>query len=348
MEFGHFLEDQERLERDGFYLNTGFVDVRVFSLFPDSSFYLGRRVQEYIDHYMLDRRLPGGCRIISKPSDREPRINLWLKKENQPYVAVHTPVDYQIAGPDEELFIPRLPYLAYTLGERIRQEELDLFSLHAAALSIPDDNGSILILGDKGSGKTSLALALGREGYKLIGNDLVLVKFYREENQAFIPAGTQIFDVRRAVIEHFFPQLVDCVADNSLYSQDHPYESKMVFYPEDIGIVPGGDQTGLRLIVRINIHPNNTETIVIPPPNRIIEALRLNENLGRYIRGVTTPVVLGEKGIEGYLPCLDGQEINEKRNALINFFLNRVPFFYISARSPNEAAFEVNHLITGL
>lgn len=348
----HFLGHEERLTGGNFYLETGFVGVKVFPQFYNF-FDLEDAVQNYIDDHMLDRRFPGGCAVTQKPSDKndkKPCINLYLEEASKPSITVQGEMDYRIAGLNEEVLISRFPYLAYTLGERTRQKELNLFSLHAAAVSTPDNNGSILILGDKGSGKTSLALALalGIQGYELIGNDLVLLKFdQKEENKVSIPSGTRVFDVRRAVLKHFSPQL-DFVTKEPIYGQNNPYESKVTFLPEEIGVNTGGDETGLRLIVRINIHSNNSGITIIPPPDKITEILRLNENMSRYIRGVTTPVALTEEGIGGYFPSLDDEDMNNKRNGLINRLLGQIPFFYISAPTPKQAAFEVNRLITRL
>lgn len=343
----YFSGDKERLAGSDFHLTTGFVDVRVF---PQSSNLsdLKDSVRNYIDDHMLDRRFPGGCAVTQEPSDKKPCINLYLDEASKPFITVQGDRDYQIAG-WKELLLSRLPYLAYTLGERTRQKESNLFSLHAAAVSTPDNNGSILILGDKGSGKTSLALVLGLQGCPLIGNDLVLLKFSQEERQVFILAGTQIFDVRKAVIEKYFPQLASYVPYGSGYEPNHPYESKVVFLPEEIGIsISGEGPKKLRLIVRINIHSNNSGITSTHPLDRTIEMLRLYENMSRYIRGVTTPFALTEEGIGGYFPSLDDEDMNNKRNSLINWLLGQIPFFYISAPTPDKAAFEVNRLITRL
>lgn len=68
-----------------------------------------------------------------------------------------------------------LAYLGFWLMEAQRQKD-SIVTSHACAVSLKDKG--ILIFGERGDGKTSVALALARlYGYRLIANDLAIVGF---------------------------------------------------------------------------------------------------------------------------------------------------------------------------
>lgn len=66
--------------------------------------------------------------------------------------------------------------LEWCMTTSVLQRRTDRVVLHAATLSTPARPGHVLIVGPHGAGKTTLALALGREtSYRLHGDDVALL-----------------------------------------------------------------------------------------------------------------------------------------------------------------------------
>ncbi len=324
-------------------LRPGEIPQRLYSIitgFTCTDIYLSGRKSHndvnFPDNF--ERRFPGGLFFADNPLEKVqntyPKVKLTLKHSPNLNLTICNPNCFELLGPFESIF-PRLPYIAYNISERARQEMLCMSTLHAAAISTPDGR-SLLILGDKGSGKTSLTLALCLNyGFRLIGNDLVLVK--NQGDKLFIPSGTQIFDIREGVINSFFPELREWISNQE---SNNPYENKISLIPEQIGISPGQDLQGLFAVIRINLHPKNRETKIEEGARRKEEILRLRENLARYIRGLTTPLVLNKEGFGGYFPSIDSQELSDMRDETIERIISN-NFMYVYGDSPKTVVEEI-------
>jgi hypothetical protein len=286
----------------------------------------------------LERRFPGGLvftdNLLEANPDGYPKVKLLFQDSPNPYLITCELDCFELSGPSE-LICPRLPYIAYNITEKIRQEKLGMSTLHAAAVSTPDGR-SLLILGDKGSGKTSLTLALCLDyGCQLIGNDLVLAN--NQGNQLLIPAGTKIFDIREGVINNYFPELKNYIPNQR---KNNPYENKISLIPEQIGIISGQDTQGLLAVIRINLHPHNAEIKIDEGVRRKEEILRLRENLARYIKGLVTPLILGEESFGGYFPTMDSPELSEMRDQIIERIICN-NFMYVCGSNPRSVAEEI-------
>ena len=101
-------------------------------------------------------------------------------------------------------FVKHLRHILYTLSEGSRQASKYQCTIHAAAVSIGGSNSVILILGDKGSGKTITAYALCYyHNAKLVGNDLVIIGM-NEQGKLYLHGGTTSFTMRRRIVHSFF------------------------------------------------------------------------------------------------------------------------------------------------
>jgi len=241
--------------------------------------------------------------------------------------------------PCKDSFVKHLRHIIYTLSEGSRQTSKSQCTIHAAAVSIADSDDIILILGDKGSGKTITTYALCRyHNAELVGNDLVILGS-DEQGELYIHGGTTSFTMRRRVAHSFFPELApDKVNFSVLPSEQLDYESKMVFNPSQFNISACINKKYISLVVRVNVHTLATVNCVSKSFSKQIEALRLHENFARYIRGQTTPLSLEENGIiSGYFPSFDSLNMQTTRNKMV-FSLLRSPFFYVTAKSPQESA----------
>jgi len=239
-----------------------------------------------------------------------------------------------------DTFVKSLPYVFYNLSEKLRQEKYGLVTIHAAATS-KNENG-VLIFGDKGAGKTSLLLALClSHKYEIIGNDSLLIG--GNENTSLVTGNKQI-SVRLPVGEKFGIPMGNSI--NSKSGID--YETKISFLPSDLKIKEAKKPTPLKLAIRVNIHSENKNFVISNIPSLELEALRLNENFGRYIRGITTPLELSGSKISGYFPNLDNKELTEFRNDLINRLLTKTPFLYVAGNNPLVIAEKLDKFLNHL
>lgn len=282
---------------------------------------------------------PSSKFLASSEDHKKPGDNgvLFILKDDleQPQIEVVSPDLFVIKGLiDSVPFQDRLPYLFYNLAERARQEKFGLLTAHAAAVS--KDGKGILILGDKGSGKTSLMLALClTQGYKMIGNDSVILG----TGELSIVSGNRQIIVRRPVAERLSLPLKGEPRTDQI-----GYEAKLSFLPEELGIETC-DSVPVYRIVRVNIHPGNLLPFAVARPFSFeTEALRMWENLSRRIRGVTTPLQLSSAGVGGFFPSLDTPELGEIRNKVVNTLLRQI--LYVSGRDPIHTAQQLDVIIS--
>lgn len=308
-------------------ISTGFRDMDIFS-----ADHAAPAPEDLLSNRLLPYRLPGGLELKNSLGNSDSNIRLSLTESSEPSIELVDDGSYVISGPlKKPEFVNQLPYLAYNLAEKSRQEELDMYSLHSASVATKDGR-SILILGDKGSGKTilSIAFALNLE-MGLIGNDLVSVK--NRQGQLFAVSGSKVLDIRKAVLKYAFPEII-------INEFGAPYEDKEAFIPEELGITLGDNSSGIVSVVRINLHPFNNKTILERHARRIQEVLRLRENFGRYIKGNVTPVTLNDQAFGGFFPSLDNSGLSGKRDEVIEQLMD-LNFVYASGSNPRDVALEV-------
>jgi len=215
-----------------------------------------------------------------------------------------------------------------------------LLTAHAAAVS--KDGKGILILGDKGSGKTSLMLALCiTQGYEMIGNDSVIIG---TQEGLSVMAGSRQINVRLPVAKKLSLPLKEGAGSKDQID----YEIKSSFLPEELGIRTSELSNPISLVVRINLHSDNPEFVATNVPSPEVEALRLSENFARYIRGIPTPLELSGEGIRGYFPDLDTPELTEIRNDLVNTLLTQRPYIYVAGNDPTHTARQLDEIIKKL
>ncbi len=290
------------------------------------------------------RRKPGGFEVIkaNEFSSQNPSTSFVVNCLTDPTVSMNLEGSNSsclLSGPfeDQNMSIS-LPHVIYNLGEFHRQKELRMVSVHAAAMVSPSGVG-VIILGDKGVGKTTTCLTLGIEhGYKLIGNDLIII----QDNEAMprVIAGSQIIDIRSVTLEK-----MPAVSLKLNYKKDnnsrHGREDKITTDPESLGIVVNSKPREIGLVVRVSAHPDVETLTVTGITDPVIERLRLAENMSRYIRGLATPIYVSNNSIRGYFPSMDDKELTEMRNRMIDTLINKVQFKYILGTTPSSIAEEI-------
>lgn len=249
--------------------------------------------------------LPGGWRlepIAEGPADVEVTVGAPDVTADAHTVRVRLP--RPVAGSDT------LAYVTYTALERARQQQR-MATVHATALHVPGGR-AMLLLGSKGAGKTSTALALAERGWVHAGDDLIVLGERGDGTIAVWPGKPTA-----------------AVRDPARPLAPKPQRA---LEPFAAGPAP------LAQVVRIAVHPTLATAALTPAaPLSVNERLRLHEMLARYISGLPTPL----NGVTGmpYGPVwpLDTPALACWRSHLITR-LATCRFDYLYAPGPETAA----------
>ena len=322
------------------YLGEGSVGLVPFQVYSTSGIELLTSINKYF--YQTQYAQVNSIFVTREFSDRQTNsvdhVNFVLDNVKGPTkVDVVSPETFILKGNiGEESFLKRLPFIFYNLAERKRQE-MGMITVHAAAVA-KDDKG-ILIVGDKGAGKTSLMLAFClNQGFKIIGNDMIVIS--GKENPLLVSGSRQI-NVRLPVAKTFG---LDTSNVNAIKNDGIAYEIKYPFLPADLGIETMYKPVNISAIVRINIHSENPDFVCNQDFQKDTEALRLNENLSRYIRGLPTPLELSSDGVDGYFPDMDTENLSEFRNLTLKRLLSK-QYFYAAGNNPIVVSSNISKLI---
>ncbi|MFD7580957.1 hypothetical protein [Kitasatospora sp. NPDC059817] len=215
----------------------------------------------------------------------------------------------RIRLPHDSAVSASLAYLTYTALERVRQRRGKV-TVHATAL-VPPDGRAVLLLGDKGAGKTTTALALAERGWVHAGDDLVVLA-EEDGGQVAVWPGKPTAAVR----EPHAPLAPKHVLDLAPFAAS----------PAPLGWV-----------VRLAVHPGRTSALRPAVPLSVNEGLRLHELLTRYLSGLPTP--LAGVGAVPYGPVwpLDAPALARWRSHLISR-LAAGRFDYLYAPDAHAAA----------
>lgn len=207
-----------------------------------------------------------------------------------------------------------LLYIAGPLIEKRRQENNSL-TCHAACLS---KNGeAILLLGAKGSGKTTMTLNLLMHGYSLVSNDICVID-YNNPHQLFALGGSKFINLRKSVIERNLPELATSLKSNSEFN----YKDNLIFTPEQLGFEVEQDKVPITRTYILNVN-NNFKSLQVDTNASLISKLYLSEDFSRYIRGSAFYFINSQNGnIEGYIPSMDNEELCLSREQMINNLIN--------------------------
>ncbi|WP_238141374.1 hypothetical protein [Bacillus cereus] len=191
--------------------------------------------------------------------------------------------------------------------------------IHAAAVYSKVKDKSYLILGEKGSGKTTVSFRLCDEfGLSLIGNDLVRVG-YDENGELFTKEGSRWFDVRETAVKAdcYMGKLANMIASESLNS----WNNKTKILPEDYAIKTNSNQSKIDGIfnIRINSYQNHFSACKWEGTQR---NLILHEKIGRHISGQATPFQDDYGNYLGSLPNINYVKASLVRDSIVNCMIN--------------------------
>jgi len=221
-----------------------------------------------------------------------------------------------------------IPYMIHFMLEQQRQEKCQA-TLKAAGVSIGQKG--ILLIGKRGSGKTSISLELCRKyNYSLIGNDLVLIGF--DDNGGHLLGGTKIFTLRFTSVKYYNTDLQKYFS--SLKKSDE-WIDKVNILPQRLGVSTEKKLIKIQGAYYVHLFDNSSVPLFTKRINSsedlYMGRLYLYEELTRYIRGGCIPVLKGFKPeLANYLPSLDRQEYHEWRVRLIDWLIESLGLYYVS------------------
>lgn len=228
--------------------------------------------------------------------------------------------------------IPELPPFLYAYSEVQRQED-GKFTLHAAAASKNEE--AVLILGNKGAGKTSLVLELcAKHGYKLVGNDVLIVgETNNDKKRIGVHCGDGVLKPRKLTMDRFPEFASVCEFD----SQKSPYDAKAIIDPANIGIEVERAITPITKVVQIFLNADES-ALTISRPEMLPFRLNLHENASRYIKGAVTPLMDFSGDLIGSMPSFDRPELARKRATILERLITEVETLSISGGNIGEIA----------
>jgi hypothetical protein len=272
-----------------------------------------------------------------------------------PYSVIHYDSNYVYVDCNEDkntfiLFCPKeeisnakpLIYLANSLAERERQLEGRLLT-HGAGVVSPDNKG-VVILGNQGSGKTTLAINMGLRGYSLMGNDQIIIGQNPEKNdrKQYLLGGTKYLTIRKAAT------LLGHIPLDINFTKDDvsPWENKKVILPEEFGIEVREAPAEIKAVIITHIDALKQEETRITKlsPTNIKANLFLGEKFARHISGVATHLLSDSGYLLSHLPSLDDRFTRANRLDLIRGLYD-TGIYTIHGGDVEEMINRINHVI---
>lgn len=219
-----------------------------------------------------------------------------------------------------------LLYIAGPLFEKQRQLMHNL-TCHAACIS--KDEKGILLLGSKGSGKTTMTLKMLLNEYSLVSNDICIID-YSNHNNILALGGSKFLNIRRSVIDERVPELKE-----KIENENYLNKTNIVAHPKELHFKL--ERYPVKIIAAYILYVDDKiQDNILESGNDLATKLYLSEDFSRYIRGVSNHFVNSKTGlIDGYIPSLDDSDLYREREMFINDFVNQ-PYFGKLSGNPND------------
>ena len=228
-----------------------------------------------------------------------------ILKNDKKYVEINKDLNIaNILVKPEELFFPDITYL--TIGMFANDLQSKGYYFIQSSVVKYDDEHSVMIVGDPGSGKTTMAYSLMKEyGFKLIANDNVLVSL--TDNGLETYKGTKPMQMRYGVIKDTFPEILPYV--NELEDDKKSNWDKKVFIDNYLHMI-GSQYADNSIITDIyNITVNANGSTYIKEREDIDKLLFLHEQLTKQIRSNRYALV----SLDTPLPSFENEKFLQER-----------------------------------
>ncbi len=206
-----------------------------------------------------------------------------------------------------------LTYAAQYLAECLRASKGGTMLVHAAGVALEAANEGLVLFGEKGAGKTTIALRLCHElGYRLVGNDQIFLGQGHEGIE--MQGGSSDFTVRATAIlgDDYLGSLFRDFTPNPAKSA---WNDKLNLDAETLGIVTEPGPVAVRGLYHVRID-RSQNTIHTRPWEGLQRNLLMHERLGRHISGQATPLLDDSGNYYGSLPAIELAACLETRDKL--------------------------------
>lgn len=223
--------------------------------------------------------------------------------------------------PQSELILSNIVYLAKPLLEK-QFALMGRATCHSACVA--KDGKAILLLGDAGSGKTSLAVNLClKNGYSLISNDKTLIGL--ENGNMNVYGGTKFINLRYRSVENNMPELIHLFGRKDVES----WSEKVQVMAHEIGIKEEYETLPIDEIYFIHVDAREKK-LTVKDGDMWRNNFLLYQTLTEALR-TTDSAFVDKKGHPiGYLPSFDNEECFRKRIDLMNAMNHNPHYKYIS------------------
>lgn len=231
-----------------------------------------------------------------------------------------------------------LVYLAEYLAACTLAEQQGNFLTHAAATYNPETDRSQILFGEKGAGKTTLAIRVCKEGgHQIIGNDQIYIGSNKRDVR--VMGGNGWFNVRQTAIasDEYLKQAIT-VGDND--GRKPAWNDKIRLNPDQLDIT---QKMGLTVVGNIfHVRIDHTQKgLHTAPWSGVQQNLILHERLGRHISGQATPLQDDTGNYLGSLPLIRHEAAMKRRDELVK----RISAFGITEVFAPDGASATSYLI---
>lgn len=207
-----------------------------------------------------------------------------------------------------------LVYIAEYLAVCTLAERRGDFLTHAAATYDPSSGRSHILFGEKGAGKTTLAIRICKEGgHQIIGNDQVYIG--SDESGIRTSGGNGWFNVRRTAIDSD-EYLKQIIRPEDADRKKSAWNDKMRLSAEQLGIAVKIGKATVGSIFHIRIDSTQKE-LHVAPWGGVQQNLIIHERLGRHISGQATPLQDDAGNYLGSLPLIRYEAAAKRRDDLV-------------------------------
>ncbi len=259
-------------------------------------------------------------RIDDSSEMKEPYIIYMDSSENEVKIDEKTNKAI-IKFPIQKLFFPDLVYLVLSMMAK----ELNKENKYFVHCSIVEKNGKgIMIIGDPGSGKTTLSLYLSmNKNFKFVCNDRALLEFLDEVPYA--TAGTLETCIRVGVIPQFFPMLIGKIDKERL---ENPWNSRFYLDPEfdNLGINIKSSTPINYVLFTLTYPTTASQTRLEKYDNskrQDVSILKTMSCFSQYIRADNNMLI----SMEYPFPSFDNEELACKRLKDVKRFVNATEMY---------------------
>ena len=305
---------------ESFCLEKNGATVRYISDIPLKDYYLNTKDKlEFFD-----------AKVISDNKDITHTI-YYQNKSTKKVLLVDANTIY-ISYPFEKLSEQIILYMGYHFLEKQFGEQ-GLASCHSAC--VEKDDSATLLIGEAGSGKTSLALNLCQnDNFSLISNDLTLIGLESNTLKAF--GGTKFINLRRDSVKENMPSL------NHLFQNEEGWSEKVNVLAKEIGLKETTTKKEIKNIITIHTD-NRLDNITIKKGDTWRNNFLLYQNLTSHIRGHAATFIDNLGHPIAYIPSFDTEQTYNKRMDIINYINNSPNYYYISGNLKDNLNF-INNL----